>query len=464
MKILSSILITVSLCLCLPADAFAAEFSTALEAVDAYLERNFPNTHMPGMSIVIVDADYVLYSRSFGDCDSSDTQFIIGSMSKSFTAVAIMQLAEQGKIDLDNPITTYIQADLDEKVTIRHLLNHTSGFRRYQPLADLTSHSHFGNYVYSNLNYTLLGEVIEAVTGLSYGEYLKNNIFEPLSLINSHTSLREAEGMATGHRNLFGMPIKKKFPYPVDGDLYSYVSVPTGYIISSAADMGRYLQAFLCGGEGILSPQNVESLLYDSVRIPGTNERYAMGWQETSDYEERLLYHSGLVENYFSIMCLLPDSGLGIVTLYNMNDYFVANNLSTTLTIDVLNILMAVEPAGIGNSDYIIFHLFINLIFCLVLLFAIFPLLRLHRWREKIADCRPLFLILGSAALHILYPLMLLSIPPLLRAPYSAAWAYAADVIMVTVSSAAFALVCGVFKLVIWARGCVRKNVIYPEH
>ena len=453
MKKLFSILILVSLCLCLSAEAFATEFSSTLDAVDAYLEQNFPNTHMPGMSVIIVDVDSVLYSRSFGDINSPDTPFIIGSMSKSFTAVAILQLVEQGKIDLDNSITTYIQAELDDKLTIRHLLNHTSGFRRYQALGNLTVHGHFGNYVYSNLNYTLLGEIIEAVTEMTYGEYLKTSIFEPLSLRNSHTSIREAEGIATGHRNLFGIPVKKEFPYPVNGDLYNYVSVPTGYIISSAADMGRYLQAFLRGGESILSPRSVEILLYDSVPIPGTNELYAMGWQETTDYKERLLYHSGLVENYFSIMCLLPDSGLGVVTLYNMNDYFVANNLSTTLTIDVLNILMAMEAVGIGNSDYVIFHSLINLILCFVLLLAAVPLLRLRRWKEKMADRRRLFLILESAALHILYPSLLLSIPPLLRTPYSAAWAYAADVIMVTVFSAICALICGVSKLVIWVRG-----------
>ncbi|MDR2543881.1 MAG: beta-lactamase family protein, partial [Treponema sp.] len=395
-------IIAVSICLHLSTVVFAIEFSRTLDTVNTYLEQNFPNTHMPSMSIIIVDSDSVLYSRSFGDCDSADTPFIIGSMSKSFTAFAIMQLAEQGKINLDNSITDYIQADLDDKVTIRHLLNHSSGFNRYQTLGNLTVHDHFGSYNYSNLNYTLLGVIIETVTGLSYGEYLRINIFEPLSLSNSFTSLYEAEGIATGHRNLFGIPVKKEFPYPVDGDLNSYVSVPTGYIISSSADMGRYLQVFLRNGEGLLSPESVDSLLLDSVPIPSTNERYAMGWQETTDYEERLFYHSGLVENYFSIMCLLPDSGLGVVTLYNMNDYFVANNLATTLTIDVLNILMGVEPAGVGKNDYFLFHLLINLLLCFALLLAIIPLLRLCRWKEKLAVRRPLSLITGSAALHIL--------------------------------------------------------------
>ncbi|MCL2111045.1 MAG: beta-lactamase family protein [Clostridiales bacterium] len=453
MKKLFSILIAVACCLCLPAGAFAAEMaelSPKLADVDAYLEQNFPSTHMPGMSIVIVDADSVLYNKAFGDCESVETPFIIGSTSKSFTAAAIMQLSEQGKVDLDVPVSRYLQTDLDSKVTIRHLLNHTSGFGQYQVRKDLTVNESYGEHSYSNLNYTLLGEVIEVVTGLSYGDYMSANVFAPLSMTNTYTSLNEAEGMAAGHRNLFGFPIKKEFPYPVSGDLNSRVSVPTGYIISSASDVGRYLQALLRGGEGILSPQSVNTLLYDSVPIPGANEHYAMGWQETSDYEERLLYHSGLVENYFSIMALLPDSGLGIVTLYNMNDYFVANSLSTTLTIDVLNILMGVEPAGVGSSDYVVYHLLINLLFCLALLLAIVPLLRLRRWESKLAGRRPLRLFAESIALHLLYPLLLLSIPLLLHTPYAAAWAYAADVIIVAVSGAVLALICGAAKLAIW--------------
>ena len=169
--------ITVALCLCPMTGAFAAELSLKLVAVDAYLEQNFRNTHMPSMSIVIVNADTVLYSKSFGDCENEETPFIIGSISKSFTATAIMQLAEQGKVDLDAPVSCYLQIDLDNKVTIRHLLNHTSGFHRYQIRKDLTVHKSYGEYSYSNLNYTLLGEVIEVVTGLSYGDYMRGNVF-----------------------------------------------------------------------------------------------------------------------------------------------------------------------------------------------------------------------------------------------------------------------------------------------
>ena len=269
-------IITVALCLCLLAEAFTTELSIKLVAVDAYLEQNFSNTYMPGMSIVIVNADSVLYSRSFGNCESVETPFIIGSISKSFTAAAIMQLAEQGRVDLDAPVSRYLQIDLDNKVTIRHLLNHTGGFHSYQTRKDLTVHKSYGGYNYSNLNYTLLGEVIEAVTGSSYGDYMRSNVFAPLSMTNSYTSLHEAEGIAAGHRNLFGFPIKKEFPYPVNGDLNSRVSVPTGYIISSASCLGRYLQAFLREGEGILSPQSVNTLLYDSVPIPGENEFYGL--------------------------------------------------------------------------------------------------------------------------------------------------------------------------------------------
>ena len=117
---------------------------------------------------------------------------------------------------------------------------------------------------------------------------------------------------------------------------------------------------------------------------------------------------------------------------------------------------MGVEPSGVGNSDYIIYHLLINLLFCLVLLPAIVPLLRLRRWKSKLVSRRSLCLFTESIALHVLYPLLLLSVPLLLRTPYSAAWAYAADVIIVTVSGAVLALICGAVKLAIWIRKRVK--------
>ncbi len=453
LKKLIAFIAAAMLCVGLPVHGFATQLSPELAAVDAYLEQNFPATHMPGLSVSIVDANAVLYSKTFGNFVNPDAPVILGSISKSFTAVAILQLAEKGLVDLDAPVTDYLHAEIDDKVTLRHLLNHSSGLLTYQTKDDLTVHDSFGSHVYANINYTLLGDIVEAVSGVTYGEYIKRNIFEPLRLARSYTSIGEAGVIAPGHQNYFGFSVERAAPYPENNDARGYLSVPAGYIISSTSDMGRYLQAYLRDGESILSPESVNSILYDSVPVPGADENYAMGWIEAEGYKERLLYHGGLVQNYNTVMCLLPDSGRAVVMLFNMNDYFVANELSSSLCIGVVRLLMGMDAEGIGHREYLIPHLLIGLICFLMLLISVFPLLRLRRWACGLRDNKLRSPLLKGLALHLAYPLLLISIPLLLGVPYFAAWAFAPDVMLAIMSCASLALICGAAKIILWMQG-----------
>ena len=93
-----------------------------------YIESEFDKTHIPGMSVEIVDATQVLFAETYGNCETLEQPFIIGSISKSFTALAIMQLVEQGQIELTAPISNYLRdIDPDTKTTVKQLLNQTSG-------------------------------------------------------------------------------------------------------------------------------------------------------------------------------------------------------------------------------------------------------------------------------------------------------------------------------------------------
>lgn len=116
------------------------------------------------MAVMVVDKDDILFSNTYGNCENIDTPFMIGSMSKSFTAIAIMQLVEDGKINLDNSISKYIDAaewfvqDSDcGKISVRNLLNHTSGITTYQRFGKLEVTDSYGQHVYANANYGLLG-------------------------------------------------------------------------------------------------------------------------------------------------------------------------------------------------------------------------------------------------------------------------------------------------------------------
>ena len=174
------------------------------------------------MAVIVVDKENVLFSGTYGNCHSIDTPFIIGSMSKSFTALSIMQLVEEGLIDLDTPISEYMDASewfIDEKdcdrIMIRNLLNQTSGITTYQTFGNLSSTSSYGSHVYANANYGLLGLIIEEVSGLSYEEYVTQNIFEPLGMEHSAASLEKSKenGLIDGYRNYFGVPVSEMRPY-----------------------------------------------------------------------------------------------------------------------------------------------------------------------------------------------------------------------------------------------------------
>ena len=196
---------------------------------------------VPGLALGIVEDGRIAYVRGFGKADDSgravtpQTPFIIGSVAKSFTALAIMQLVEANKIDLDAPVQRYLPwfRVADEKasaeITVRHLLNHTSGIstktgRSYQGDGD-TSDTALEQAVrklksaeltapvgskhqYSTINYSVLGLIVQTVAGQSYESYVQAKILDPLQMRNSFTSETAAQpaGLATGYNYWFGRP------------------------------------------------------------------------------------------------------------------------------------------------------------------------------------------------------------------------------------------------------------------
>ena len=199
------------------------------------------------------------------------TPLIIGSVSKSLTALAVMQLVEAKKIELSAPVQRYLPwfRVADEKasaeITVRHLLNQTSGLstktgRSFQgdgdtsdtaleqtvrelSTAELTA-AVGSKHQYSTVNYSVLGLIVQEVAGQSYERYVQANIFDPLQMRNSYTSEAAAQphGLATGHNYVFGRARTADLPY-------NRGLVPAGYLISSAEDMTHYLISQLNRGQ-----------------------------------------------------------------------------------------------------------------------------------------------------------------------------------------------------------------------
>ncbi len=302
-----------------------ANTNVKYDNIDNQLKRELDELHIPGMAVAIVDSKEVLLAETYGNCKSIDTPFIIGSVSKSFTALAIMRLVEEDKIDLDEKISAYIAPSAyfinesdGNKITVRQLLNQTGGLGTYQRFGNAKITESYGQHQYANVNYSLLGEIIEAVSGVSYSEYMNKKIFLPLHMEQTAATLGQSKenGLIRGYRNYFGFPIAGEPDYP---DEHSWSTVPAGYLSSSVSDMAKYLQMYLNGGMGIISQDSLNTMFYENVYVDdNTPYYYGMGWTLTEEYTEPVLGHSGLVENYISNMLLLPESGLGIIEVKDL--------------------------------------------------------------------------------------------------------------------------------------------------
>jgi CubicO group peptidase (beta-lactamase class C family) len=232
----------------------------AADKIDAYLRSRVARQRMPGLAIGLVDRDGV-HLAGVGVADPSgravtpQTPFLLGSLSKSFTALAVMQLTEQNRINLDDKICRYIPwftlaEDSSRNITVRQLLNQTSGIsvetsEKYSASSDesdgalehrvrdlKTEHldrAVGSDFEYSGTNYAVLGLLVQIVSGESYERYVEENIFKPLKMEHSYTSATEAKkhGLATGYLYWFFLPRAKELPF-------NRGSLPQGYLISTA--------------------------------------------------------------------------------------------------------------------------------------------------------------------------------------------------------------------------------------
>lgn len=422
--------------------------------IDGYLRGCVEDARIPAMSVSIVNKDEVLFSGNYGQCKSSDTPFLLGSVSKSFTAACIMRLVEQHKVDLAAAISAYLPNAADgDKITVGQLLNHTSGLGEYQTLENYKIENKQGVHCYANVNYSLLGEIIEAVSGKSYSEFISENLFEPLGLSHTSATLDKSieNGLIDGYTNYWGIPVKTAHKYPSTQS--AWITVPAGYIASSANDLGKYLQMYLNGGNGIISKESVETMFYgDTVYVEGDIPfHYGYGWAEVKEpLPEPVLRHSGLVETGTSCAFILPERDTAIAIETNVNDYFVTNEMMDSLGWGVVLMLLGGPANEISGGAYVLKHLGIDAIMLAALLMAILPWCFLPRYARRLRRGKILSKIAPLILLHFLLPVFLvLLIPLFFSTPLWVAKAFVPDVFITVALSSALLFIGGLVKSVI---------------
>ena len=374
--IIGGLLAVVRLLFSKPATAKPVSGGISYEDIDAYVNRQMLRLNIPGISLAIVEGDQIVHLRGFGrarpggEVPTPQTPFFIGSLTKSITALAVMQLVEAGKIELDAPVQRYLpwfrvaDPQASSQMTVRHMLNQTSGLptslgmanladldnsldateRQVRSLSTLKLTRPVGSkFEYSNTNYNVLGLIVEAASGESYSDYIQRHIFEPLNMNHSYTSksIAQQHGLAIGHRYWFGHPV------PVPNLSIPPGSLPSGQLISSAEDMAHYLIAHLNGGfycgKQIISEAGIAELTHGATEIKEMGlslGHYGMGWISQDIGESRIVSHSGIVPDFGAFMALVPEQKKSLVLLFN------ANHAMMKMTYDEVGMGAAQRLAG----------------------------------------------------------------------------------------------------------------------
>ncbi len=381
--------------------------------VDEYLSNVNEAYHVPGMAFFITDSEKTLFSKSYGQCESMDEQFFIGSESKSFTALCIMQLVEKGLVDLEEDISHYLpEFRFSKKVSVRSLLNQTSGFDEHMKLRNVKISDSYGRFEYSNVNYDLLGKIVESVSGMSYADYVSENIFNPLGMTSSSADSSKVKGsdrLLTGNRNYFGFFVRGDADYPKKN---SWFHEPAGFICTTPSDFQKYLRMYLNGGVGengnqIVQNKSINSMWYENVRTMDpskVSESYGMGWFYNRTGNVACVYHAGLVENYTTYMLILPNKDLAISFKINGNDYFGMNRLMENVVPGVVSILLESSSPKIAYTDYVRDHFILDAIYLLFFLISVPVLIRALKAKRKSRVRNFIALILWS----LVWPIFLL--------------------------------------------------------
>ncbi len=302
-------------------------------AMQRLMQRQLERYHLPGLSVTVVRGDSITFSHGLGRLQS-DRPFYIGSLSKSFTATAILQLREAQRLSLEDPLRKWlpnlrINGPGADSLKIRHLLQHTSGFRRRQGFVELPPLEQLEArpfpldlpeppgraYAYSNLNYSILGLVIEEASRQSYADYLREHLFRPLHMPDARAGMPDGRPLPEGYQYWYGLL------RPARPASFVPTAIPSGFLRISTDELGHYLLAML--GKGAWRDSVIlDEESYRLMQQPAFGEAgYGMGWKIAEWSGEPILEHAGSTGSSYAYMCVLPQRELGMAVLINANAY-----------------------------------------------------------------------------------------------------------------------------------------------
>ena len=330
--------LTLALCAACATGGTARVTTDEVRAVDS-LFAAYTGGAVPGASVVVVQNGQVVVRRAYGMADlerripaTPETDYRLASVSKQFTAMAIMLLAKEGKLRYDQPIRDFL-AELPpatQAVTVRHLLNHTSGIWDYEALIpenrtaqlddddvlslvaarDSLSTPPGTAYCYSNSGYVLLGMIVARVSGMSFPEFLRTRIFVPVGM---PSSVAHVEGADTVPRRAYGYSPRSGSFVQTDQSVTS-ATLGDGGIYSNVDDLVRWDRAL--SGATLIDRASLAEATAPPV-LPGGPSEYGFGWFVDRYRGETRWRHTGETSGFRNAILRFPERKLTIVILTN---------------------------------------------------------------------------------------------------------------------------------------------------
>lgn len=346
-------------------NSFCRAASTGIDfsPLEAAVLAEMKEKGVPGAALAVVHGCEVVFAQGFGVASvetgvpvTTGTLFRLGSTTKVFSSAALVTLAEQGKLTLSAPIgicVTNLHPSI-ARVTAHQLLTHTAGLRDEAPMYGLHDDSALGHgirawtesrffaepgekYLYSNPGYWLAGLVVEEVSGKPFADEVRDRLFVPLGM--TRTSFRPTMAMtyplAVGHAT----SKDDGQPQVIRPFADNSASWPAGSIFSCVDDLSRFLIAMLNGGEldgkQALAPAVIARLSTPHVKVPGSEADYGYGLQIATYRGSPVWQHTGSRSGYGSVMKLLPEQRIGVITLANLSGARLTNSVERALDISL---------------------------------------------------------------------------------------------------------------------------------
>lgn len=331
---------------------FPGAKSSALDSLAMVQKESYK---LPGLAVGIIKDNKVIYAKGFGVRSLSSQQavttksiFHMASVSKPFTATAIMQLVEKGKVNLDKPLVSYLsyftmQDNRYKDITIRQMLNHTSGIADVEdyewdkPQFDVEAAERYSrqfqndsldfrpgtDYSYSNSAFDILADVIAKVSGFTFEDYMKIHIFEPVGMTNSTFYQPDVPKSLATQPHIFDQSfnVQESPTYP-----YNRIHAPSSTLQSNIDDMLKWAQLYLnkgtINGKQLFNESTYEQLINPQVSIGG-KDSVCISWFSRSLGDYKKYEHNGGDLGYKTHFAFIPEKSMAIVVMTN-GHYFPA--------------------------------------------------------------------------------------------------------------------------------------------